>query len=135
MKKRLILAVMALSSMTMTFANGENSETVSESNSYIVAKNSSVAGNSNYNISYDIRRLGETLGLTMYQMETIDALNRNFNNDMSMAAHANAGNRSKMVNSAVNKDLRYMSYVLTKSQYNKYKLLLNTTISNRGLGK
>jgi hypothetical protein len=38
-----------------------------------------------------------------------------------------------MVEKAVNKDLAYMNYILNKDQYRKYVMLLNTTLTNRGL--
>ena len=40
-----------------------------------------------------------------------------------------------MVSKAIEKDLKYMYAVLTKEQYRKYLLLLNTTFNNRGLNK
>ena len=49
------------------------------------------------------------------------------------AAQANKDDRKNMVNTAVNKDLRYMRYVLTKEQFRKYNLLLQTTLFNRGI--
>ena len=38
-----------------------------------------------------------------------------------------------MVNKAIEKDLKYMHYILDRDQYRKYLLLLNATINNRGL--
>ena len=51
------------------------------------------------------------------------------------AAAANADERENMVKKAVEKDLKYMRYILTESQYRKYLTLLNATFNNRGLGK
>ena len=53
--KRMILMVVAMMSMTMTFAKTEKVQSVSTDKSY--------------EIKIDMRRLGETLGLTFDQME------------------------------------------------------------------
>jgi hypothetical protein len=38
-----------------------------------------------------------------------------------------------MVDRAINKDLAYMNYILNQDQYRKYVMLLNVTLTNRGL--
>jgi hypothetical protein len=50
-----------------------------------------------------------------------------------LAAYAKEEDRADMVDKAVKKDIRYMHYVLDDKQYKKYLLLLNVTLSNRGL--
>ena len=40
-----------------------------------------------------------------------------------------------MVDKAIEKNLKYMHYILNTNQYRKYLLLLNTTMNNRGLNK
>ena len=52
---------------------------------------------------------------------------------MVFAAQYGKEERTKMVEKAVNKDLAYMNYILNKDQYRKYVMLLNTTLTNRGL--
>lgn len=54
---------------------------------------------------------------------------------MMNAGNANADERKPMVEKALQKDLKHMRYVLTENQYRKYLMLLNVTISNRGLEK
>ena len=83
----------------------------------------------------DIRRLGETLGLTLDQMNSVEALNRTFRNDMMTAAQAGDTERKELLAGAVAKDIRYMSYVLTPEQLGKYETLINTTLTNRGIEK
>lgn len=39
------------------------------------------------------------------------------------------------MDSAIEKDMKYMSYVLTPEQFDKYQTLINTTLANRGLEK
>lgn len=54
---------------------------------------------------------------------------------MMNAASADNSEKSDLVYKAVGKDLKYMSYILTNKQLEKYKLLLKTTLVNRGLVK
>ena len=63
--KRMILMVVAMMSMTMTFAKTEKVQSVSTDKSY--------------EIKIDMRRLGETLGLTFDQIEMVEGIYDNFN--------------------------------------------------------
>lgn len=117
--KRLFLVVVAVLSMTTTFAENENTNDVSVTNVY--------------DMSVNLRRLGETLGLTLDQMESVADIHRTFCGEMMIASQAHKDDRKTLVDSAVEKDLKYMSYILTPAQYAKYKLLLDTTLDNRGL--
>lgn len=117
--KRLFLAVVAVLSMTTTFAGNENTE--------------SITGASDYDMSVNMRRLGTSLGLTFDQMESVEEVHRMFCVEMMMAAQAHNDDRAKLVDSAVEKDLKYMGYILTPVQFEKYRLLLDTTLNNRGL--
>ena len=95
--KRLFLTVVAVLSMTMTFAENEK--------------------------------------FSMDQAEAVQDIHSSFCADMMNAAGANADERESMVKKAVEKDLKYMRYVLTQDQYRKYLMLLNATFNNRGLIK
>lgn len=117
--KRLFLVVVAVLSMTTTFAENESTDNV---------KNMDV-----YDMSVDIRRLGETLGLTLDQMESVADIHRTFCGEMEVASQAHKDDRKALVDNAVAKDLKYMKYILTPEQFAKYNLLLDTTLSNRGL--
>lgn len=107
--------------LSMTFAFAENLES-----------SEATAANA-YDMSVNFRKLGEALGLTTDQMEAVENIHHTFCGEMMMAAQANKDDRKNMVNTAVNKDLRYMRYVLTKEQFRKYNLLLQTTLYNRGI--
>jgi hypothetical protein len=52
---------------------------------------------------------------------------------MMFAAQYGKDERTKMVDKAINKDLAYMNYILSRDQYRKYVMLLNVTMLNRGL--
>lgn len=116
--KRLFLIVVALLSMTTTFAKDEN-----------------VTNVANYDMSVNIRKLGNCLGLTMDQMEAVGDVHKTFCAEMMNAATANTDDRDGLVDAAITKDLRYMHYILNDKQYRKYLLLLNVTLTNRGLNK
>ena len=119
--KRLFLTVVAVLSMTMTFAENEKLNSVENANAYNMA------------VNYD--RLADCLGLSMDQAEAVQDIHSSFCADMMNAAGANADERESMVKKAVEKDLKYMRYVLTQDQYCKYLMLLNATFNNRGLIK
>lgn len=117
--KRLFLAVVAMLSMTMAFAENEDANNVNN-----------VAA---YDMKVNIRKLGEVLGLTYDQMESVSDIHRTFCGEMMVASQANKDERSSLVKKAVAKDLQYMNYILNREQYRKYLMLLNATLNNRGL--
>ena len=119
--KRLFLTVVAVLSMTMTFAENEKLNNVDNASAYNMA------------VNYD--RLADFLGLSIDQAEAVQDIHTSFCADMMNAAGANADERESMVKKAVVKDLKYMRYVLTSEQYQKYLMLLNATFNNRGLNK
>lgn len=86
-----------------------------------------------YDMTINYRKLAVTLGLTNDQMEIVRDIHNAFCGEMLLAANANEGERTEMVEKAVKKDMRYMHYVLTEKQYDKYQTLLDTTLQNRGL--
>ncbi|SUB79582.1 Uncharacterised protein [Segatella buccae] len=121
MKKMILMAVALLSMTTATFAADENAS----------AANAASAYNMNVNMS----SLADALGLNIDQVEAVADIHKNFSADMLNAASASAEDRQQLVNKAIEKDLKYMHYILSNQQYRKYLLLLNTTINNRGLNK
>lgn len=110
---------LAMLSMTMTFA--ENEET------------KSVMNVEAYDMSVNMRKLSVALGLTTDQMEAVENIHNTFNAEMQLAAHAHENDRQERVNKAVERDIKWMHYVLDEKQYRKYLMLLNTTLNNRGL--
>ena len=117
--KRLFLTTLAMLSMTMTFAETEETKSVKNVEAY--------------DMSVNMRRLGVTLGLTIDQMEVVENIHNTFNAEMQKAARAKEDDRQEMVNKAVKRDIRRMYYVLDKKQYRNYLTLLNVTLANRGL--
>ena len=119
MKKMILMAVALLSMTTATFAADENAS----------------AANAAYNMNVNMSSLADALGLNIDQVEAVADIHKNFSADMLNAASASAEDRQQLVNKAIEKDLKYMHYILSNQQYRKYLLLLNTTINNRGLNK
>ncbi len=118
--KRLFLTVVAVLSMTMTFAENEKLNNVNNANTY--------------NMSVNMGKLSDYLGLSYDQVDVVQQIHSSFCADMMNAAGAaNADERKSMIDKAVSTDLKCMHYVLTGEQYRKYLKVLNVTFLNRGL--
>ena len=111
--------VVAMFTMTMSFAENENNSTLNSAEAY--------------DMTVNMRKLAVALGLTVDQMEAVQDIHTAFCNEMMLAANADADEREAMVNNAVKKDVRYMHYILNDKQYKTYLMLLNATLHNRGL--
>ena len=117
--KKIVLTLVALMSMTTTFAENEGMNTMNTTEAY--------------NMTVNMKSLAHALGLTNDQLESVAEVHKTFSSEMMFAAQASKEERSKMVEKAINKDLAYMNYILNKDQYRKYVMLLNVTLINRGL--
>lgn len=118
--KKIVLLVVAMFSMTMSYAENENN-------------NNAVQEAKNYDMSVNMRKLAVTLGLTLDQVEVVTDIHQNFCNEMKAAGCADLNERHDLVLKAVGKEIRYMQYVLNKKQYEDYVKLLTVTLENRGL--
>ena len=72
--KKIVLVMFAMLSMTTAFAENENANRVNVANVY--------------DMSLNIRKLGEALGLTFDQMETVADIHRTFCGEMMIASHS-----------------------------------------------
>ena len=117
--KRLFMLMIAVLSMTMTFAENENTKSVNNVEAY--------------DMSVNMRKLSVTLGLTTDQMEAVENIHNTFNAEMQLAAQADSADRQERVKKAVDRDIKWMHYVLDEKQYRTYLTLLNATLNNRGL--
>ena len=106
-------------SMTLTFAENENVNSVNNAEAY--------------NLSVNIDRLSKTLGLEDDLKEAVAEIHKTFCAEMVFATQYDKEERDARVNAAIKKDLGYMNYLLNPEQYRKYVMLLNTTLTNRGL--
>ena len=117
--KRLFLTMVAVLSMTMTFAENENAASLNSTEAY--------------DMTVNMKKLAKALSLTTDQYESVAEIHKTFAAEMMFAAQSKGEERNKMVEKAINKDLAYMDYILSKEQYRKYVKLLNVTLLNRGL--
>ena len=113
----MILTMVAMLSMTMAFAEGENANSVNNVEAY--------------DMSVNMNKLSEALD----QMEAVAEIHHTFSAEMMFAAQYNKEEREARVREAVDKDIKWMRYVLNEKQIRKYLVLLNATLNNRGLNK
>lgn len=106
-------------SMTLTFAENENMNSVNNAEAY--------------NLSVNIDRLSKALGLEDDLKEAVAEIHKTFCAELVFATQYDKGERDARVDAAIKKDLGYMNYLLNPEQYKKYVMLLNATMSNRGL--
>jgi hypothetical protein len=119
--KKMILTMVAMLSMTMAFAEGENATKVEN-----------VAA---YDMSVNMKKLSVALQLTADQIDAVADINHTFAAEMMFAAQYSNDQRDVMVKKAIEKNISWMNYVLNDKQLRVYLTLLNATINNRGLNK
>ena len=117
--KKLFLTVVALMSMTMTFAENENAANLNTMESY--------------NMTVNMNKLTQALGLSNDQVQAVSEIHKSFSAEMMFAAQYGKEERDQRVNNAIKRDLAYMNYILNQDQYRKYLMLLNVTLHNRGI--
>ena len=115
----MILTMVAMFSMTLTFAENESTANLNTTEAY--------------NMAVNMEKLGQALNLSKDQMESVAEIHKTFSAEMMFAAQYGKEERNKMIDKAIKKDLAYMNYILSKEQYRKYLALLNVTLINRGL--
>jgi hypothetical protein len=84
-------------------------------------------------MTVNMKKLAQALNLSKDQVESVAEVHKTFSSEMLFAAQYGKDERTKMVDRAINKDLAYMNYILNQDQYRKYVMLLNVTLTNRGL--
>ena len=119
--KKMILTLVAMLSMTTAFAEGEMA-----------------LGTSNmeaYELNVNMDKLSEALNLADDQKEAVADIHHTFASELMFAAQYNANDRKKLVARALENNIKWMRYVLNDKQFRTYRVLLNTTVNNRGLNK
>jgi hypothetical protein len=118
MKKVFLMMVMLFAMSVYSFAEDNNATEIERIE--------------RYDIKVNTKRLGEYLQLSTDQYDAVETVVDEFSNDMMFAA-VECGNttRGKVAKNAVDKNVKYMSYILNKDQYHKYLMILNATIRNR----
>ena len=118
--KKIVLTMVALMSMTMTFAENETAANLNKAEAYNMK-------------TVNVTKLCQALNLSKDQVEGFMEVYKTFTSELLFAAQMNDEERQLMMEKAIKKDLAWMDYILNKDQYRKYVMLLNVTLHNRGL--
>ena len=119
--KKMILTLVAMLSMTTAFAEGEMAMGTSNMEAYELIVN--------------LDKLSEALNLADDQKEAVADIHHTFASELMFAAQYNANDRKKLVARALDNNIKWMRYVLDENQFRTYRVLLNSTVNNRGLNK
>ncbi len=117
----MILTLVAMLSMTTAFAEGEMAMGTSNMEAYEL------------NVNMD--KLSEALNLADDQKEAVADIHHTFASELMFAAQYNDTDRKKLVARALENNIKWMRYVLNDKQFRTYRVLLNSTVNNRGLNK
>jgi len=118
--KKIVLTMVALMSMTMTFAENETAANLNKAEAYNMK-------------TVNVTKLCQALNLSKDQIEGFMEVHKTFTSELLFVAQMNDEERQLMMEKAIKKDLAWMDYILNKDQYRKYVMLLNVTLHNRGL--
>lgn len=113
----MVLTIVAMLSMTMTFAATPSTNNDAAAYSFNVNNNS----------------LARSLNLTEEQEYSVNIIIARFEYDMKRAGKATDDDRQKKLRKAVKRNLGQLSQVLTREQYRKYVAIINATFVNRGI--
>lgn len=127
--KRIVFMVVAMMTMTCSFAKSDNNE----GSRQIERRMMNVNNVERYDMSFDVRRLAEKLSLTSYQMEAVQIIQDNFTSEMQSAANNHGFHRTAKVRQAVKNDVDKMRTVLDSKQFDTYMVLLGATLRNKYL--
>lgn len=87
-----------------------------------------------YSMNVNTEVLSKTLNATQDQAECIHDIMNVFAAQMeNVKQESLESSREKMLENTLEMNTKYMKQVLTKEQYKKYLMILNTTLTNRGL--
>ena len=114
MKKVFLMLVMMFTMSVYSFAEDNNATEIERVDKY--------------DIKVNTKRLAQYLQLSTDQYEAVDAVINEFSSDMMFAA---LEHNKAITKNALDKNTKYMSYILNKEQYGKYLKVLNATINNR----
>ena len=104
-------------------------------NASVNAENEAVNSVEAYNINANINSLVKYLNLSNDQIESVESVQKVFEENLRCASFMNGESRKNMVSNSIEYDLKNMSYVLNKEQYKKYLTVLNATLANRKIEK
>jgi hypothetical protein len=118
MKKVFLMMVMLFTMSVYSFAEDNNAAEIERIERYDMKVNN--------------RKLANYLQLTEDQMESVETIVNEFSNDMMFAAvECDNSNRNAVTKNAIDKNIKFMSFILNREQYHKYLVVLNATLNNR----
>jgi len=122
MKKYLIMLVMLFTMSVNMFAEDNNAAEIERIE--------------RYNVKVNTNKLADYLQLTSDQFDAVETITDEFSNDLMFAAVQNSDStRSMITKNLIEKNVKYMSYILNKNQMRKYLVVLNATMNNREILK
>lgn len=82
----------------------------------------------------NLTKLSESLNASSDQSDAIiDVMNLFVNQMECIKTVGSTSSREKMLNNAVEMNIKYMKSILNREQYKRYLTILNSTLVNRGL--
>lgn len=86
-----------------------------------------------YTIDFNPRSIARYLSMTSDQVADMNMVHDNFSREMKKAEKATGADREKLTKKAILRDMAYMRNILTETQFQMYRTVLNATLTNRGL--
>ena len=120
MKKYLIMLVMLFTMSVYSFAEDNNATKIERIE--------------RYNVKVNTKKLADYLQLSNDQFDAVETVTNEFSNDLMFAAVQDGETSRKAVTkNLIEKNVKYMSYILNKAQMHKYLMVLNATMNNRNI--
>ena len=120
MKKVIFMLVMMFTMSVSTFAENNNAAELERIERYDVKVNTV--------------KLANYLELSSDQLEAVESITDELSNDLMFAAvQSGESTRNAVTKNLIEKNVKYMSYVLNKVQMHKYLAVLNATMRNRNI--
>jgi hypothetical protein len=120
MKKYFLMLVMLFTMSVYSFAEDNNATEIERIE--------------RYNVKVNTKKLADYLQLSSDQFEAVESVTDEFSNDLMFAAIQDGdATRNAVTKNLIEKNVKYMSYILNKNQMHKYLLVLNATINNRNI--
>ena len=120
MKKYFLMLVMLFTMSVYSFAEDNNATKIERIE--------------RYNVNVNTKKLADYLQLSSDQFDAVETVTNEFSNDLMFAAVQDSETSRKAVTkNLIEKNVKYMSYILNKAQMHKYLMVLNTTIKNRDI--
>ena len=118
MKKYFLMLVMLFTMSVYSFAEDNNATEIERIERYDVKVNT--------------KKLANYLQLSSDQIDAVESVTNEFSNDLMFAAVQDGdASRKAIMKNLLDKNVKYMSYILNEKQMHKYLVVLNATMVNR----